>query len=126
MSQQKFSAPRARARGLPRTAVIVALLLAFAAPQPAVAQAAPPPEGTPVTFALTAADGDAVTEQSYRGKWLIVYFGYTFCPDICPATLLEISAALAVLGPRADAVQGLFVTVDPRRDTPAVLAANLE
>ena len=77
-------------------------------------------------FALTASDGTAVTEQSYRGKWLVVYFGYTFCPDVCPTTMLEIAQALQTLGPRADAVQGLFITVDPRRDTPGVLAEYLK
>jgi protein SCO1 len=73
-------------------------------------------------FALTAAsDGAAITEQTYRGKWLVVYFGYTSCPDVCPTTLLDIAQALQALGPRAGAVQGLFITVDPKRDTPGVL-----
>jgi protein SCO1/2 len=90
------------------------------------AQAATPPEGSAVSFALTAAGGHTVTEQTYRGKWLIVYFGYTFCPDICPTTLVEIASALAKLGPRAEMVQGLFVTVDPKRDTPEVLGAYVQ
>jgi len=85
------------------------------------AQTTLPPIGTPLDFALTTADGAAVTAQSYRGKWLLVYFGYTFCPDVCPTTLMEIAGALKALGPRAEAVQPLFVTVDPRRDTPEVL-----
>jgi protein SCO1 len=55
---------------------------------PAAAQDTSPAEGTSVRFALTAAnDGAAITEQTYRGKWLVVYFGYTFCPDVCPTTL---------------------------------------
>jgi protein SCO1 len=78
-------------------------------------------EGSKLTFALTATDGTGVTDQSYRGKWLIVYFGYTYCPDVCPTTLMEIAGALNALGPLADMVQGLFITIDPQRDTAAVL-----
>jgi protein SCO1 len=95
-------------------------------PSAAQAQLAFPPVGSAPTFTLTAMDGTAVTEQTYRGKWLVVYFGYTFCPDICPTTMLEIAAALQALGPRADAVLGLFITVDPQRDTPAVLTEYLQ
>jgi protein SCO1/2 len=79
-----------------------------------------------MSFALTAADGTAVTEQSYRGKWLVIYFGYTFCPDICPTTMMEIAKTLQALGARAEAVQGIFITVDPRRDKPEVLAEYLK
>ena len=87
------------------------------------AQTATPPEGSAISFALTAADGSAVTERTYRGKWLVVYFGYTLCPDVCPTTLM---GALEKLGPRADMVQGLFVTVDPKRDTPEILSAYIK
>ena len=80
---------------------------------------------SPVTiggpFTLTSPDGTTVTDQTYRGKWLLVYFGFTSCPDSCPTALLEISAALEKLGPDADKLQPLFITVDPRRDTPAVM-----
>ena len=100
------------------------LLVVFAAMR-AAAQSALPPEGTPVRFALTAAHGAAVTEQEYRGRWLVIYFGYTFCPDVCPTTLMEIAEALNTLGARAAAVQTLFITVDPGRDTPAVLREYL-
>lgn len=92
----------------------------------AAAQVAAPPEGSRVHFALTTTEGAAVTEQSYRGKWLAVYFGYTFCPDVCPTTLMELGGAFKVLGPRADAAQVIFVTVDPQRDKPAVLAEYLK
>jgi protein SCO1/2 len=107
----------------PRSTAAVALLAlaVVTAPRPGAAQTMVPPEGASVSFVLNTTDGAAITERSYRGKWLVVYFGYTFCPDICPTTLLEIAEALHALGPRAAAVQGLFVTVDPRRDTPAVL-----
>jgi protein SCO1 len=90
------------------------------------AQTATPPEGSAISFTLTAADGSAVTERTYRGKWLVVYFGYTLCPDVCPTTLMEIAGALEKLGPRADMVQGLFVTVDPKRDTPEILSAYIK
>ncbi|MGO8919435.1 MAG: SCO family protein [Stellaceae bacterium] len=72
-------------------------------------------------FALTTADGSVVTDRSYPGKWLLVYFGYTFCPDACPTALSNIAGALAKLGSAADKLQVLFITVDPRRDTPKVM-----
>ena len=101
-------------------ATVMALSALVTATQ-SVAQTATPPEGSAISFALTAADGSAVTERTYRGKWLVVYFGYTFCPDVCPTTLMEIAAALEKLGPHAETVQGLFVSVDPKRDTPEIL-----
>src|SRR5271165_5052901 len=64
-------------------------------------------------FALTRLDGRPVTEADYRGKWLLVYFGYTFCPDICPTTLSDVGAALDALGPKADRFQPIFITLDP-------------
>jgi protein SCO1/2 len=80
---------------------------------------------SPVTiggpFTLTSPDGTTVTDQTYRGKWLLVYFGFTSCPDSCPTALLEIAVALEKLGPDADKLQPLFITVDPRRDTPDVM-----
>jgi protein SCO1/2 len=74
-------------------------------------------------FALTASDGRTVTDADYRGRWLLVSFGYTFCPDICPTTLASVAEALDRLGPDAAQVQPIFVTVDPARDTPAVMGA---
>ena len=100
--------------------------MGFSACAPSGAQPSTPTEGASVRFTLTAADGRSVTEQTYRGKWLIVFFGYTFCPDVCPTTLLEIAGALAKLGPRAETVQGLFVTIDPKRDTPEILGAYVK
>jgi protein SCO1/2 len=73
-------------------------------------------------FSLTAPDGTTVTDETYRGKWLLVYFGYTFCPNTCPTTLLDIATALQKLGPEAAKVQPIFITVDPKRDTPDALA----
>jgi protein SCO1/2 len=72
-------------------------------------------------FTLTGADGTTVTDQTYRGKWLLVFFGHTFCPDTCPTTLNEIATALEKLGPGAEKLQPLFITVDPERDTPEIL-----
>lgn len=72
-------------------------------------------------FTLSSVDGVTVTDQTYRGKWLLVYFGYTFCPNSCPTTLFEVAAALKELGAAADQVQPLFITVDPQRDTPTIL-----
>jgi protein SCO1/2 len=109
-------------REWPLAAIALLILGILALPRPAAAQDTSPAEGTSVRFALTAAsDGAAVTEQTYRGKWLAVYFGYTSCPDVCPTTLLDIAQALDALGPRAGAVLPLFITVDPKRDTPGVL-----
>jgi protein SCO1 len=88
---------------------------------PGPAQSALPPEGSKIKFSLTSTDGTSVTEQNYRGKWLVVYFGYTFCPDVCPTTMMEIAGTLAALGSRADVVQAIFITVDPQRDTPVIL-----
>ncbi|WP_044563451.1 SCO family protein [Azospirillum sp. B4] len=72
-------------------------------------------------FALTDQDGRAVTDRTYAGKTLMVMFGYTNCPDVCPTGLASMSVILDGLGPDADRVQGLFITVDPARDTVAVL-----
>jgi protein SCO1 len=95
-------------------------------PTSAAAQIAAPPKGSSVHFALTATDGSAVTEQSYRGKWLAIYFGYTSCPDICPTTMMELAQAFQALGPRAAEAQALLVSVDPQRDKPDVLAEYLK
>ncbi len=72
-------------------------------------------------FTLMAPDGTTVTDETYRGKWLLVFFGYTSCPDICPTTLYEIAAAIEELGPDAAKLQPIFITVDPERDTPDVM-----
>lgn len=66
-------------------------------------------------------DGRAVSEADYRGKVTLLYFGYAYCPDVCPLTLSNVGRALKRLGSAAKDVRVLFVTVDPNRDTPAVL-----
>jgi len=72
-------------------------------------------------FTLLDGDGHTVTDRDFRGRYLLVYFGYTFCPDVCPTTLNQVATAFDKLGPKADKVQALFITVDPQRDTPAVV-----
>jgi protein SCO1/2 len=81
----------------------------------------------PLTFAMTrASDGKQVTQADYRGHIVLLYFGYTYCPDICPTTLSNISTALQRLGPEAHDVKVLFVTVDPNRDTLPLLASYVK
>lgn len=75
----------------------------------------------PLALSLTDQNGRAVTAADYRGDVVMLYFGYTNCPDTCPATLATLAAALRQLGPLASRVRVLFVTVDPRRDSLAVL-----
>src|SRR6516165_8329606 len=72
-------------------------------------------------FKLTDQNGQAITDQDLKGHPFLVFFGYTHCPDICPTTLFEISEMLRALGPDADRTRALFITVDPERDTPAVM-----
>lgn len=76
-------------------------------------------------FTLTSAAGD-VSLSDFRGKLVLLYFGYTFCPDICPATLGNVSQALRELGKKADDVQLIMVSLDPERDTPDDLANYVE
>jgi len=67
-------------------------------------------------FTLVGPDGQPVTEKSWPGKLLLVDFGYRFCPDVCPTNLQTVAAALETLGPDAERVQPLFITIDPERD----------
>ncbi len=71
---------------------------------------------------LTDHHGRRPASADFSGKVVVVFFGYTQCPDICPTTLVTMKEAMRLLGPAADRVQVLFVTVDPERDTPEVLA----
>ena len=81
----------------------------------------------PLSFTMIrAADGREVTQADYRGRVVLLYFGYTFCPDVCPTTLSNIAEILTRLGPQAQHIRVLFVTVDPNRDTPPVLAAYVK
>src|SRR5215471_956049 len=70
-------------------------------------------------FTLTDQNGGTVTDRDLKGRPFLVFFGFTHCPDVCPTTLFEVSQILRALGPDADRVRALFITVDPERDTPA-------
>jgi protein SCO1 len=72
-------------------------------------------------FTLTDQAGRQRSDAEFRGRLMIVYFGYTFCPDVCPADLMAITQALDELGPAAKDIQPIFVTIDPERDTTKVL-----
>jgi len=72
-------------------------------------------------FELTDQDGKPVTDQTYKGKLMLIYFGFTYCPDACPTALGVMSAALDKLDVAADRVVPIFITVDPERDTPQVM-----
>ena len=97
-------------------AVAAVALWVFGAPAPVQEAAA---IGGP--FTLTDGAGKAVTDRTFRGKFMLVYFGYTFCPDVCPTTLNDVAQAMDKLGTDADKLQPLFITVDPARDTPEVM-----
>ncbi|QDF40660.1 SCO family protein [Bradyrhizobium symbiodeficiens] len=72
-------------------------------------------------FQLTDQNGKAVTDKSLKGKPTLIFFGYTHCPDVCPTSLFEISEVLRALGRDADKVNAVFISVDPERDTPAIM-----
>ncbi len=74
------------------------------------------------TFALRDSNGSPRTLQDFRGKLVTVFFGYIRCPDVCPTNLLTMAEVMRLLGPDADKVQVIFVTIDPERDTPELLA----
>ena len=72
-------------------------------------------------FTLVGRDGKTVTDRAFRGKYMLVFFGFTHCPDICPAELQVMSAALDALGPKANEIIPIFITLDPERDAPPVV-----
>lgn len=74
-------------------------------------------------FELVDHEGRPRTLADYRGKVVTIFFGYTHCPDVCPATLVEMAQVMKLLGDKSDRVQVLFVTLDPERDTQALLAS---
>lgn len=76
-------------------------------------------------FTLTDQEGMKRSDAEFRGKYMLVFFGYTFCPDVCPTTLAVMSAALDKMGPAAERIVPIFISVDPARDTPEVLKAYL-
>ncbi|RDE05015.1 SCO family protein [Sphingomonas aracearum] len=114
--------------GFPRVAAALLLTLAACSPDPpAAAPAQPPLAGARIggPFTLTDQNGRSVSDRDFAGKYRIVYFGYTFCPDVCPVDVQNIGAALRLLEKSDPALAArvvpIFITVDPARDTPAVL-----
>jgi len=99
---------------------VVSLFIAFvvAAREPDKGAGAAPIGGP---FRLVDDSNTAVTERTLAGKPSVMYFGYTFCPDVCPTTLLDLSHWIQQLGPDAGRMNYVFVTIDPQRDTPALL-----
>ncbi len=113
----------------PRIALLAALaLLAVLAACGQRADPGPPPlAGAAIggPFSLIDQDGRAVTDRAYAGRYRMIYFGYTFCPDVCPTTLAKLMQGLRGFAAKSPALAGrivpIFITVDPDRDTPAVL-----
>ncbi|MSP21194.1 MAG: SCO family protein [Alphaproteobacteria bacterium] len=77
-------------------------------------------------FVLVDQNGTAVTDKDLVGHWSLIYFGYTFCPDVCPITLTILTQTIEALGPQGDKVTPMFITVDPKRDTVDELRAYAE
>ena len=116
-------------------ALVAALLVAWGAlwfrgdsPQLPQSASVSVPGGVEVggPFTLTDSNGKTVSDSDYRGRWMLVYFGYTFCPDVCPTELQTVSDGLHQLGPLADKVAPLFITIDPQRDTVEVLSGYVK
>ncbi len=81
------------------------------------------PDAVPIGGPFTLLDGDdhTVTDQAFRGRWMMVYFGYTHCPDACPTALQDMANAVDQLGAKKNEVAIVFITIDPERDTPTVM-----
>jgi cytochrome oxidase Cu insertion factor (SCO1/SenC/PrrC family) len=136
MTPGRRSAARARLPAFARAGATVglALLTAYATDR-ALAQAPDPAKAARLMddlmwgrghvggpFELIDQTGRTRTDADFQGKLLILYFGYTYCPDVCPTDLMQIGLAIDKLGAAGAQVQPLFITVDPERDTPSVLA----
>lgn len=118
--------------GASRRTLLLALLFGLAAGVMTAVLLATLPSGVPVVqttgkalvggpFSLVEASGKRVTEKDFAGRPLLVYFGFTHCPDVCPAGLQVIAAALDQLGDKAKGMTAVFITVDPERDTPELM-----
>jgi protein SCO1/2 len=103
---------------------VTASVLFVAGVRPGVASSGTAQIGGP--FTLVATDGATVSDRTYRSKWQIIFFGYTSCPDACPVALSKLSIALEKLGPDADKVHAIFITIDLQRDTREILAEYLK
>lgn len=102
--------------------LVLALLLAGCDTQPQFGNTDISAAGYATDFALTDHTGKPRTMADFRGKAVVIFFGYTQCPDVCPTTMTGMAEAMRLLGEDAGKVQVLFVTVDPERDTPQLLA----
>lgn len=101
------------------------------APSPAMAQDEPAVHNVrgflpDLRFSLQAAGGKTVTQDSFQGKTVMLFFGYASCPDVCPTTMAALSQVMLELGEDAEKVRILFVSVDPHRDTPEILQAYVD
>jgi protein SCO1/2 len=105
------------------TSVFLNTSLMMERPEPKIIMSGTAAIGGPFTLVTT--NGESVSDRTYRGKWLLIYFGYTYCPDACPTALNSISVALEKLGSQASELQPLFITVDPERDTRVTMAKYL-
>lgn len=101
-----------------------ALLLTQGAPAPKVETAGKALIGGP--FTLVDQTGRTVNDKDFRGRYMLVFFGFTHCPDVCPAELQVIAQALTDLGPKSSEVVPIFISLDPERDTPAVIGAYVK
>lgn len=109
---------------LPRRVRLLLSVLAILAAATSGVSAAPDKSFTLAgPFTLVDADGQAVSTSAFTGKWLLIYFGYTHCADWCPTSLSAIAEAMDQIGPAAQQVQPLFITVDPERDKGPILRA---
>jgi protein SCO1/2 len=117
------------AHDIPRRSVLIsACALALAA----CSESKPPFTGIDITgadyatgFALTDHNGQARTLADFKGKVVVVFFGFTQCPDVCPTSLTEMAQAKQLLGADGERMQGLFVSIDPERDTPEIMKAYM-
>ena len=96
--------------------VLAAVVTAGLAFRAGVFNPAPAPAGVGGPFQLVDQNGQPATEKALKGKWSTVFFGFTYCPDVCPGTLQGLAAATDLLGPKAKALQIVFISVDPGRD----------
>ena len=129
IERQRQTRPRPSLSRAIATGALVLVAAAGAAPLAGCgSQNAPPASqsgGPGGPFSLVDENGRPVDQGVLKGKWTVVFFGYSYCPDVCPATLTVLGQAMDQLGPLAKDAQVVFITVDPARDTPAHLKAYL-
>ncbi len=121
MLPASFLLQRPAGRGHRRLMAVLACALALVGAGCEPRQA--PPDDFDFSFDLVDENGEAATSGDYSGHLRLVFFGYTSCPDICPVTLLNVTTAIRALGPLAEDIIVLFISVDPQRDRPEVLAS---